>query len=107
MAAYNAGEAWWLTQEAEAALRESSEAFRVVDPWEGAVATWLEVPKLDTAKVITSQRILVDVLGMRLQDVDQKASNRLAAIMKRLGWRNKVARVEGGTRVARVWEAAS
>lgn len=105
--AYNGGEAWWLTQEAEAALRESSEAFRVVDPWEGAVATWLEVPKLGTAKVITSQRILVDVLGMRLQDVDQKASNRLAAIMKRLGWRNKVARVEGGTRVARVWEAAS
>ena len=105
--AYNGGEAWWLTQEAEAALRESSEAFRVVDPWEGAVATWLDVPKLDTAKAITSQRILVDVLGMRLQDVDQKASNRLAAIMKRLGWRNKVARVEGGARVARVWEAAS
>ena len=105
--AYNGGEAWWLTQEAEAALRDSSEAFRVVDPWENAVATWLEVPKLDGAKAITSQRILVDVLGMRLQDVDQKASNRLAAIMRRLGWRNRVARVEGGSRIARVWEAAS
>ncbi|MGL5964517.1 MAG: VapE domain-containing protein [Fusobacteriaceae bacterium] len=104
--AYNAGEAWWLTQEAEAALRESSEAFRVVDPWEGAVSTWLDAPKLDAAKAITSQRILVDVLGMRLQDVDQKASNRLAAIMRRLGWRNRVARVEGGAKVARVWEPA-
>jgi hypothetical protein len=107
VAAHASGEAWWLTQEAEAALRESSETFRMVDPWEGAVATWLEVPKLDGAKVITSQRILVDVLGMRLQDVDQRASNRLAAIMKRLGWRNKVARVDGGARVARVWEAAT
>ena len=38
---------------------------------------------------VTSQRIMVDVLGLRLSDTDQRAANRVAAVMKRLGWVNR------------------
>jgi hypothetical protein len=100
---FRAGEAWWLTTEAEAALRAASDEFRVVDPWEAAVARWLEERSpIDLQRPVTTQRLLVDVLGMRLPDIGQREANRIAAIMKRMGWANHVARVEG--KVCRVWE---
>lgn len=102
VAAYRAQEAWWLTTEAEAALREASEGFRVVDPWEAAISRWIEDRSpIDLQRPVTSQRIMVDVLGLRLSDTDQRAANRVAAVMKRLGWVNRPEWIDGRTQ--RVW----
>ena len=91
-------EAWWLTTEAEAALREASEGFRVVDPWEAAISRWIEDRSpIDLQRPVTSQRIMVDVLGLRLSDTDQRAANRVAAVMKRLGWVNRPEWIDGRT----------
>ena len=85
-----------------AALREASEGFRVVDPWEAAISRWIEDRSpIDLQRPVTSQRIMVDVLGLRLSDTDQRAANRVAAVMKRLGWVNRPEWIDGRTQ--RVW----
>mgnify|MGYP003507803933 FL=1 len=107
VAAYQDREAWWLTAEAEGALRDASDEFRVVDPWEASIVRWIEDRNpVDILRPVTTQRILVDVLGLRLPDVGQREAMRVAAIMKRIGWANRVARIEGG-KLARVWEAGA
>lgn len=104
VAAYRAKEAWWLTQDAEAALREASEEFRVADVWEENVSAWLgdqlRVPEV-TRRPITTNRILSEVIHMRVEDIDQRAQNRVAAAMKRLGWVNRPEWIDGRTQ--RVW----
>jgi predicted P-loop ATPase len=107
VAAYQAREAWWLTPEAEAALREASERFRVSDPWEGAVGKWLAAQAalpVSEQKPITSERILAEAIGKRVEDYDQRASNRVAAILQQRGFKNKPEWVDGGTK--RVWRLA-
>ena len=57
----------------------------MVDPWEAAISRWIEDrSSIDLQRPVTSQRIMVDVLGLRLSDTDQRAQNRVAAVMKRL-----------------------
>ena len=103
VASYRDGEAWWLSGEAETERAKTNEDFRVADPWEGAIATWLEGRSpVDREKPVTTRRLLVDVVGMKLADIGQSDANRIAAAMKRLGYRNRVQRV--GTGLARVWE---
>lgn len=104
LAAYRSREAWWLTPEAEAALREASERFRVSDPWEGAVDKWLAAQAAlppSEQRPITSERILAEAIGKRVEDYDQRASNRVAAIMQQRGYSNKPERLDGTTK--RVW----
>ncbi len=106
MAAYRGGEAWWLSSDAEQARDGASEDFRVADPWEGAIAAWLAGRNpIDAAKPVSTRGVLVTVIGMKLADVAQADANRVAAIMKRLGYRNHVVKEDG--RSTRVWEAAS
>ena len=98
-------EAWWLSPEAEAKLREESEAFRMSDPWEAALARWLEEEAAKPEAVrrpITTQRMLTEALGKRVEDHDQRSANRVAAVMQQLGWSNRVERLDA-SRVARVW----
>lgn len=106
VAAYRDSEAWWLSPEADAALRESSETFRVSDPWEGPIAKWLAsqaaLPPSEQ-RPITSERILAEVIGKRVEDYDQRASNRVAAVLKQRGYWNKPERVDGILK--RVWRA--
>lgn len=100
VANYRSGEAWWLSREAEAALDESSEEFRASDVWEDPVLGWVLDRRGDPAP-ITTRRILADLLRVPIADQDQRASNRIAAIMRKAGWRNKPERVNG--KPERVW----
>lgn len=104
VAASRASETWWLTPEADAAQREAAEEFRTVDPWEARVSEWLDAPERagDGAKALTSIRILTAALAMELAHAGQRESNRLGGIMRRLGYRCHVLRVDG--RNARIWQ---
>ena len=104
VAASRASETWWLTPEADAAQREAAEEFRTVDPWEARVSEWLDAPERagDGAKALTSIRILTSALAMELAHAGQRESNRLGGIMRRLGYRCHVLRVDG--RNARIWQ---
>lgn len=98
LAAYRSGEAWWLSTEAEVAQREASETHALHDPWEPRIAEWAE----GAEGAITSTRILTSALSIEIGRVTQKDSQRVGAIMRRLGWRSTPRWVGGHTH--RVWE---
>ena len=100
--AFRAGDPWWLSGEAEGLRSESSEDFRVSDPWEEAVSAWIDTRVPDSAKTYTTRQILTTALAVRVEDQTQAAANRVAAIMKKLGFRNKVAKLDG--KAQRIWE---
>lgn len=106
VAALRGGEAWWLTAEADAAQREAAEEFRTVDPWEERIAEWLASPerRADFSKALTTLRILTSALGIENGRVVQKDGQRLGGVMRRLGYRSHVLKVDG--RNARVWQVA-
>jgi hypothetical protein len=101
--AYRAGEPWWLSTEAEAAQREAAEEFRTLDPWEERVSEWLASGDrlMDAGKPLTTLRLLVSALGLEVGHADQRLANRLGGVLRRLGYRSHVLRVEG--RNTRVW----
>jgi len=104
--AYRAGEAWWLSTEAEVAQREAAEEFRTLDPWEERVSEWLASPDrlMDAGRPVTTLRLLVSALGMEVGHADQRLANRLGGVMRRLKYRSHVLKVDG--RNTRVWVRA-
>lgn len=104
--AFRAGEAWWLSAEAEAAQREAAEEFRTVDPWEPRVGEWIDSPEraLDGVPV-TTLRILTAALHLEVGHAGQKEAQRIAAIMRRLGYANRPARADG--KIVRVWHSVA
>lgn len=104
VAMFRQGESWWLNPGGEAARQEAAEEFRTVDPWEARVAEWLDAPERagDGAKELTSIRILTAALAMELAHAGQRESNRLGGIMRRLGYRCHVLKIDG--RNARIWQ---
>jgi predicted P-loop ATPase len=100
-AAFRAGEQWWLSDEEVSEQQESAERFRVTDPWESAIAEWVETAE----GVITTRRILTAGLDLELSRATGREDQRVAATMRRLGWVRRVSRVNGVA--TRVWERGS
>lgn len=102
VAAFEGGEGWWLSREAEDARSDAAEEHRIVDPWEEVVRDWLSGLTPHELRDLTSKRILSGPLRLPIDRVTAREQQRLAAIMRRLGWTNRVLRVDGGN--ARVWD---
>jgi len=96
------GEQWWLTEDENAlAVREQDQRMQG-DAWEDTIAAAL----IDTF-TYTSAQILSDIIKMPIAQHDQRAKDRVAAVMADLGWTQAwgKARQEDGTRkTARVWK---
>ncbi|MCW2763375.1 MAG: hypothetical protein JWR85_3576 [Marmoricola sp.] len=95
------GEEWWLT-EAESALAVREQDNRMQgDVWEDTISS-----HLTPGFAYTSAQILSDALKMPIAQHDQRAKDRVAAIMDDLGW-SQVVRKErqpdGTRRSARLW----
>jgi predicted P-loop ATPase len=102
LAALDAGEGWWLSREADAARDEAAEEHRVTDPWEDVVGEWLAGLSAHEARDVTSRRILTGPLRMEVDRLTARDQQRVAAIMRRLGWVNRVQRVQGHP--TRIWD---
>jgi hypothetical protein len=100
VAAYRAREPWWLSAEAETAQREDSEHHAVGDPWEARIAEWVASAEAP----VTTSRVLTAALSIEIGRVTQRDSVRVGAILRRLGWTNRVRRI--GAQTHRVWETA-
>ncbi len=98
---YRDGEQWWLTdEENKLAVREQDQR-RQSDAWEDAIAN--HVSPLNT---YTSEQLLADVIKMPIERQEQRAKDRIAAIMSDLGWTQvyaKVRRPDGSRKSSRVW----
>jgi predicted P-loop ATPase len=99
---YCRGYGWWLGADAERAREEATETHRVADPWEDAVAPWLASLSPHEARGLTTQRLLTGACGVELERIGTRESARIAQIMRRLGWEQKVLRLAG--RSTRVWQ---
>jgi len=98
--AYRAGERFWLS-DAEEARREALAArFVEVDPWEDRVFEFAAVQ----SRVRTAD-ILLQALGLSLDRLTKRDEMRVAAILRRSGWRAEQARIDG--KVTRHWVRAS
>lgn len=100
VAAFQAGEAWWLDAAGEAALREQARGHEVGDPWEEAIARW--VARQDGA--FTVERVLAEAIGVPVERMDRGKRTRAGQVLARMGCSQS--RPRGGGR-ARVWRAAS
>ena len=97
VAAYRAGEPWWLTeQEIEWAI-QANEPFRLSDTWEDFIYEYVQ-----GRQFVTIAEVLEKALDMEANKQDKKSQMRAAAILRRFGWQ-KAKRWRGGT-WKRGWE---
>ena len=97
---YMMGEPWWF----DASTREElagpmEESRRVQDPWEPRVMQYASGFIANGAQYVSLQDILVVALDLKLANIDQKAQNRAAGILRSHGWKRRQYRSPQG----RVW----
>jgi predicted P-loop ATPase len=90
VAAYKAGEKWWLDEEAENLARAEQEDRRQQDPWERPVLDWA-ADKGDVPIADVLDKALEIPRGLQ----DQSAQNRVARILKAHKWERFKKRVGG------------
>ena len=88
VAAYEAGESWWLSSEVAAEVAAAADAFRVGDPWDEPLSQWL-AEKTASARIsgLIMADILTDAVGTPIGNATKSEQMRAAAILVRLGWR--------------------
>jgi predicted P-loop ATPase len=96
VAAYTAGERFWLSDEEEA-LRDSLAArFFAVDPWEERVLEFAA-----THDRVRTADVLLQALSIPLDRLTRRDEMRVASILRRSGYQADQARVDG--KVTRYW----
>lgn len=84
IAAYEAGEPWWLTPEEERRRDQSAKSFREGDPWEPVVELWLlKNPTLD---FVTTAEVLTQAIGMKASEIRREHESRVGMVMRALEW---------------------
>lgn len=93
VAAYEAGESWWLDRDGDAVLESENEEYGEPDPWQEHIAKWLDNPGVAEVSMAYA---LESVLKLDAPKQDRGAQMRVARILNRLGWRRR--REPGGAR---------
>ena len=83
VAAYEAGETWWLDREQELERERLSTDFLHSDPWQDAVESFLDNPLLTE---VTISDLLSGPIKLDIARQDQTAQTRVARILARAGW---------------------
>jgi predicted P-loop ATPase len=89
---YQQGESWWLTNEQEREQKALNNAYEDQDPWFEVIESWL---KKQPKPQHTLNEILVGALQLSAKETDKRHKNRVADIMRKLGWEYKLSRIEG------------
>jgi predicted P-loop ATPase len=92
VAAYDAGEPWWLDRDFEAEhARPVQEAARESDSWADDVAEWLDKPEDDfdgpgEVKTVVTLSGVMSALGLTSGQQTRSNQKRVADILRTLGW---------------------
>lgn len=93
VAAYRAGESWWMEAAFEEAhARPMQEAARVRDSWAEDVAAWLNKPASDfdgpgeIRGEATASEVMAEALGLTSGQQTMAVQKRVADVLKGLGW---------------------
>ncbi len=98
-------------QGAEKLARAEHAAFRASDPWEEEINNWLNTPDLLDGSVpadsaaITTRKVLKEALRLDTGRCGRAESNRVARVMRSLGYSDRVKKI-GGTS-ARAWSVTA
>lgn len=84
--AYEAGESWWLTREADLEREAANEDFGEEDAWEAPITAWLAAP---TITEITMSDLLMGALKIDVARQDYAAQRRAVRILNAIGWRRR------------------
>lgn len=96
VAAYRAGESHELTKEEFAQSEQQNAEYAFTDPWDDIIEPYVKLlPRFTTLE------IMKDCLKLPVERLDRVCQNRVASSLRRLGWSQKVRRVEGQN--TRVW----
>lgn len=89
VAAFEADEPWYLDNaDLRAAAEVEQEHRRVVDPWEDAIAEYLDVPTRRNASVRIGD-VLLDCLKLEVSKRTRAEEMRVGAILAKLGWERR------------------
>lgn len=84
VAAYDAGEPWWFTDQADEVARErANQQFQEHDSWEDPISAYLSSPLFATT---TMTEVLEGALKIDIARHDRASQMRAARILKQLGW---------------------
>jgi predicted P-loop ATPase len=84
---YQAGVAWWIVNPKVLKLAESQQAGRFAgDPWDDLVAEYLESRSKSELESVTVATILDEAICMRTDQQGQTEQNRVARILRAMGW---------------------
>jgi predicted P-loop ATPase len=100
MAAYLAGESWWLPGETESLAAFAQDDRASVDVWEDTVAEYLEDLERESVGLLRDRASVTasDVLSVPLERQSIVEEKRVARILRHLGWEKQQFRDEGGKR---------
>lgn len=83
VAAYEAGETWWLDRAEDAELEEANEDFGDQDAWHEPIVAWLASP---TIQEVTMSDLCTLALKLEVGRQDSGATRRVAKVLSKLGW---------------------
>ena len=98
VAAYKAGEPWWLTPEFAKLSEDNNSHFKVTDEWESAIANYTE-----NLNRVSVTEILEKVFDFEIGKMDRGSQMRVATILTFLGWTKVGMRERAGKR-QQCWE---
>lgn len=81
LAAYEAGEQWWLDRTADKGRADRNAAFEESDPWEGPISGYLEGRRQVTIAEVLTNAIKIDVAQQ-----DRRSELRAARVVRSIGW---------------------
>jgi predicted P-loop ATPase len=100
VAAYQAGEQWWLTGEEEMQAEAIAEEFATSDPWQDAISDYLEFTSRTS---ITVSEILCNCLKVELARQTRSEEMRVTNTLRRLGWQKSTAKTQRDGKRRREW----
>ena len=103
VAAYRAGEVWWLSPDEDRSLVEAQEQFQHHDPWIVVVERWMVSPenREQAGRGVRVGELLTQAIGMDADRQKKGDEMRLGAVLQAMGWEKRRAR--RGDRQLRVW----
>ncbi|MEG4409138.1 VapE domain-containing protein [Microcoleus sp. MON2_D5] len=97
VAAYKAGEQWWLTPDEDKLLGEKNKGWQSSDTWEASILNYLEF-----RSTCTIAELLEKVIDLDLSQQKKAEQMRVSDILRCNGWMKTTKRIDG--RLQKCWE---
>jgi predicted P-loop ATPase len=97
VAAFNAGEPWYLSREDSKQAEDAAADYQVTDPWLEVIDKYLE-----PFNEVSMQEVLKDALKIPIDRFDRAAEMRVGRCMRQLNWEVRVKKIDG--KCVRRWE---